>query len=247
MQPLGLSLEFGPEIGMGHSDQFSHPFPDALPLGDDVDLRLTHDRRGSDRHCNTKPRSQSVSALVEKMGQRVMPHLKLESTWKDGVIAALMAKEPQQQNQGQPERLRRALENLRKQHQWGDLSDDRYRREREPLERQLKLVSRPAIPTQLPNLERAAQLLGDLPALWTHHGVSHEQRETLVREVFRRIAIDGKEIVSIEPQPVYVPLFATMVVSQKLGYRETKSTPAPPRTIASGHEVEHKERVNTED
>ena len=202
---------------------------EAVRKGDHVDLRLTHDRRGSDRHCNTKPRSQSVSALVEQMGQRVMPHLKLDSTWKDGVIAALTAREPQQPNQGQPERLRRALENLRKQHQWGDLSDDHYRREREPLERQLKLVSRPAIPTQLPNLERAAQLLGDLPALWMHPGVSHEQRETLVREVFRRIAIDGKEIVSIEPQPAYVPLFATMVVSQKLGYRETKSPPSPPR------------------
>ena len=84
------------------------------------------------------------------------------------------------------------------------------------------------VPPQVPNLERAAKLLADLPALWLHPGVTHEQRENLVREVFHRITIDGKEFVSIEPQPAYVPLFATMVVSQKLGYREIDPPPSPP-------------------
>ena len=77
----------------------------------------------------------------------------------------------------------------------------------------------PASDAAAPNLERAAQLLEDLTALWLHPGVTHKQRESLVREVFRRITIDGKEFVSIEPQAAYVPLFATMVADQKLGYR----------------------------
>lgn len=94
--------------------------------------------------------------------------------------------------------------------------------------RQLKLADRPQALPELPNLERAATLLEDLPTLWLHSGVTHEQRESMVREVFRRITIDGKEFVSIEPQAAYVPLFATMVAAQEFGYRVLKSPPAPP-------------------
>ncbi len=120
-------------------------YGEAVRKFDKVDLRLSHERRAADRRCNNKPRSQSVSALVNQMGERVIPNLNLGSTWKTRVLAALKPEEPLQQNQGQPERLQRALENLRKQHQWGDLSDDAYRREREPLDRQLKLLARPAM------------------------------------------------------------------------------------------------------
>ena len=88
-----------------------------------------------------------------------------------------------------------------------------------------------AIPTQtteLPNLERSAKLLEDLPVLWSHPGVTHEQREELVREVFHRITIDGKEFMSIEPKAPYAPLFASIVTSEELGYWEpNSSTPSP--------------------
>ena len=80
------------------------------------------------------------------------------------------------------ERLQRALENLRKQHKWGDISDEEYRTE----------------------------------------------RESLVRQVFQRITIDGKDFVDIEPKPEYAPLFATMMTGQKVGYQEFDSPPSPP-------------------
>ena len=51
------------------------------------------------------------------MGDRIMPHLKLDATWKSRIIAVLRLDEPPQEDWGQGERLRRALENLRKQHQ----------------------------------------------------------------------------------------------------------------------------------
>ena len=162
------------------------------------------------------------------MGDRIMPHLKLDATWKSRIIAVLRSDEPQQEDRGQGERLRRALENLRKQHQWGDISDDEYRREREIIMRQLKVHTTTVKPTHLPNLERAANFLEDLPALWLHPGVTHEEREALVRQVFRRITIDGKEFVDIEPKPEYAPLFATMVTERKVGYQELESTPSPP-------------------
>jgi hypothetical protein len=96
--------------------------------------------------------------------------------------------------------------NLRKQHMWGDPSDDIYRREREALDRQMKLLTRPTQSPQLKNLEQAAQLLEDLPSLWEHPGITHEQRKALVREIFRKITIDGKDFFSIEPNPAYIPI-----------------------------------------
>jgi hypothetical protein len=58
--------------------------------------------------------------------------------------------------------------------------------------------------------------------------VTHEEREALVRQVFRRITIDGKDFVSIEPKPEYAPLFATIVTAQKVGYQELESPSSPP-------------------
>jgi hypothetical protein len=120
-------------------------------------------------------------------------------------------------DRGQGERLRRALENLRKQHQCGDISDDECRRERGIIMSQLKVhTSTTVMPTHLPKLERAANFLEDLPALWLHPGEAHEEREALVRQVFLRITIDGKEFVDIEPNAPYAPLFASIVTSEEL-------------------------------
>jgi len=43
--------------------------------------------------------------------------------------------------------------------------DEDYQREKTPLQRALKLIDTTTIPKNLPNLEHAAQLLKDLPAL----------------------------------------------------------------------------------
>ena len=100
--------------------------------------------------------------------------------------------------------------------------------ERGALDRQRKLVSVSVQPTELPNLERSARFLEDMQVLWSHNGVTNEQREALIREVFHRITIDGKDLMSIEPKPAYVPLFALMATNKELGYREFDSTLSPP-------------------
>ena len=94
----------------------------------------------------------------------------------------------------------------------------------------------PTPPTELPNLERSAKLLGDLPVLWSHPGVTHEQKEGLVREVFHRITIRGKEFISIEPKAPYAPLFASIVTNEEFGYWEPNSTLSPntPILLPSG-------------
>jgi hypothetical protein len=72
-----------------------------------------------------------------------------------------------------------------------------------------------------------AEFLQDLPRLWLHPGVTHEEREALVKQVFQQITIDGKDFVDVEPKREYAPLFATRVTGQKVGYRETDSSPSP--------------------
>ena len=81
---------------------------------DRATLRLSHDRRGPERDCHSRPGSQSVTALVHQMGDRVMPYLKLDSTWMTRVTTALKRQAPQTQEESQQKRLIGALENLRK-------------------------------------------------------------------------------------------------------------------------------------
>jgi len=131
-------------------------------------------------------------------------------------------------NQDQANRLSKVLENLRKQHLWGDISDGDYRREKADLERQIKTLTPNTTPIEMPNMERAAQLLNEMPALWQHPGVTNKQRESLVQEVFNKISIDGDALVTVEPKPEYAPLFAEMLTHTLNGYREFDSPPPPP-------------------
>jgi DNA invertase Pin-like site-specific DNA recombinase len=180
---------------------------EAVHYGGKTQLRLTHERRNLGRTCNTRPRSRSVDSLCKEFSDRVLAYVKLDESWKSSVIAALHNKDEQDQFKEQKRRLQHALENLRKQHLWGDITDDEYRRDRAALERQLKAISPPLEPINLPNMERAAQMLNDLPALWSHEGVTDAQREEFIQEVFTSITIDGKALFAIEPKSQYAPLF----------------------------------------
>jgi len=67
---------------------------------------------------------------------------------------------------------------------------------------------RPQSVLEIPDLERAAQLLRDLPALRQHNAVTPEQRRELVREVFHEIRLREGQLSAVEPSPQYAPLFA---------------------------------------
>ena len=172
-----------------------------------------------------------MESLNSQFGDRVLRHLHLDESWKRRVLAALQEEGPKPADQSRDVGLRHAIENLRKQHIWGDIADDDYRRERTALERQIKLFTSSVNPANLPNLEKAAGYLKDLPRLWSHPGVTHEQRESLVKGVFSSITIDGESLISIEPMPAYVPLFAAIVIDKGVGYRAFKPPPSPPQSI----------------
>ena len=69
-------------------------YGESHPRGEYIDMRMSHERRGPGRSCKPKPRSSSVEALVDQMGDRVMPHLRLDASWKTRIISALKAYAP---------------------------------------------------------------------------------------------------------------------------------------------------------
>ena len=196
-------------------------------------LRMTHERRTLGRQCDVWPRSRSIDLIIQELSQKVLPHLHLDDGWKKLVVTALSGESSMVDTTQQIEKLEVALKNLRKQHQWGDISDDEYNREKASLNRQVNILTpRPQL-INLPNLEREAQLLNDLPALWSHEGVTNKQREALVQEVFNTIENDGNTLVAIEPKPEYAPLFATVFIQNPVGYCDLDSPPSPPETQMS--------------
>jgi hypothetical protein len=173
----------------------------------EVIRRLYHRRP----FCDLEPHSVRVEHLMAQFQEGVLPYVTLDQEWEHTVISALRQEEGASSHDHEQARLERALTNLRKQHLWGDISDDEYRQEKEDLERQRRAVASFGLSVHLPNLERAAQLLADLPALWRHPGVTDEQRERLVAEMFEQVRLRGKNLVAIEPKPQYQPLFACIV------------------------------------
>ncbi len=83
-------------------------------------------------------------------------------------------------------------------------------------------------PVEMPNLERAAQLLNEMPVLWQHPGVTNKQRESLVQEVFNKISLDGEALVAVEPKPEYALFFADILTHPAVGYPEFDAPPSPP-------------------
>ena len=99
--------------------------------------------------------------------------------------------------------LERKLERWRRLFVMDDIDEERYRREMLPLRRQLSELERND--SEPLDVERAVSYLRDVGSLWAE-SPRPMQRE-FVREVFQRIVVEGKEIASLTPQPLYAPLF----------------------------------------
>ena len=88
-----------------------------------------------------------------------------------------------------------------------------FKQAHQALERQQKaLVAQQEPMEERLDLERAAQLLRGLPALWAHPGVEEGQRRDLVREVFEEVRLRGHQITAVRPREQYQPLFAYSVL-----------------------------------
>jgi hypothetical protein len=74
--------------------------------------------------------------------------------------------------------------------------------------KQVKTIPLPRKSPDLNDIETAAHLLSDFPNLWEYSGVTDQQRETLMKKVFDEIRVNGHELVSVKPNPEFLPLFA---------------------------------------
>ena len=167
------------------------------------------------RRCTMRPQSVSAPRVEEEFGQRVLGCVTLDDGWRQAVLGALSQEGPQPDRGVEIGRIDGALANLRKQHLWGAVSDQEFQAEYQSLKRQRSaLKPRPTSP-ETPDLERAAQLVQDLPDMWQHPGVTQGQRRDLVREVFQQIRLREGEMSAVQPRPQYEPLFAYSLWRQK--------------------------------
>jgi hypothetical protein len=63
------------------------------------------------------------------MKEGVLPYIKLDNGWKSWIVnRAITDKEPMIENNSHV-KIEHALKNLRKQHLWGDITDEEYQQE----------------------------------------------------------------------------------------------------------------------
>ncbi|MCZ6867512.1 MAG: hypothetical protein O7E55_09310, partial [Chloroflexi bacterium] len=160
------------------------------------------------KSCHIRPLSISAPRIEDEFAERVLPYLTLDDGWRTAVLQAICKEGPKPDRSIELARVDSALANLRKQHLWGAVTDEQFKREYQALESQRKTLGSNPVRDVTPNLERAAELLSDLPKLWDHPGVALEQRRDLAREVFAELRLREGELVAVRPRPTYAPLFA---------------------------------------
>lgn len=111
-------------------------------------------------------------------------------------------------------RLERARENLKSLFIWGDIGEAQYRRQREEIDRQIAAVAPTKSPVILTDARRAARLLEDIGALWSHPGVAPGRQKEFIDEVFEDIQFDRHGIRVVLPRTEYRPLVALAEASR---------------------------------
>ena len=166
--------------------------------------------------CGMKPLSVAAPSVEREFSERVLSCLSLDDGWQTAILGALATEGPQPDHRLEKKRIEMAIANLRKQHLWGAVTDEDFKTEYRTLATQLKALEVPVMPELAPDLDRAAQMLRDLPVLWRHPGVTPEQRRDLAREVFQELRLREGRLVAITPRPEYAPLFAYNIWSQNV-------------------------------
>lgn len=162
--------------------------------------------------CSMRPRSLDARMVESEFAEKVLRCIEFDGGWREAVLKVLTKEGPKPDHSLDKRRIERAISNLRTQHLWGAIRDERFKTEYQVLRRQLRTLTPPATPKMMPNLDRAAALLRDLPALWQHPGVSAEQRRDMAREVFQDIRLREGRLVAVTPNPNYAPLLAYSLI-----------------------------------
>ena len=155
-------------------------------------------------------RSFAAEEVESQMAQLLTNRFGLPQDWQ-GVYLRAAARTPETDStdgEAERRRLERARENLGNLFVWGDIGEAQYRRQREEIDRQIAAVAPTKTPVILTDARRAARLLQDIGALWSHPGVAPERRKELIDEVFEEIQLDRHGIRAVLPRTEYRPLVA---------------------------------------
>ncbi|MFQ5874197.1 MAG: recombinase family protein [Dehalococcoidia bacterium] len=167
-------------------------------------------------YCGMTPKSVKASLAEDVFATKVLSYVQMDDGWRNAVLKALAREGPEPDHTIEIKRIEAAMANLRKQHLWGVITDEEFKGEYQSLGWQRKALSTPKASAITPNLDRAAALLRDLPALWQHPGVTQEQRRDLAREVFEELRLREGHLVAVKPRPQYAPLFAYSLWRQRV-------------------------------
>jgi len=202
--------------------------------GDRVDraerLVYEHDRRVGRQGARQAHAPLIPASPIEELVFDVLRSLTIPTTLRDGVLQVVQ------------DRLKRAtpetadtaaltaqLERLKDLYQMGDLDRNDYVRRRERLQRQLSQAMPPPIRTL--DVERATQLLGDLPTLLD--AATPTQRRALLRQVLTSVWIEKFAVTAIKPSANFLLLIGTIAgINGDLDWNRPRASKLSARMLA---------------
>ena len=162
--------------------------------GTTSDARPCHERRA---------RAEIVEGTVlERVRLLILPPSVLEAAREE--LAHRIALPVPGTTVAQRARLRTRLENLRKQHEWGDLTDVAYRAGRDEVERALVLLPDP---DKLVDLDTRRDVLVSMAENLDR--ATPEQRRDLLELLVEKVTIAGGAVVDIRWTPAAATFFET--------------------------------------
>jgi hypothetical protein len=162
--------------------------------------------------CDARPRLTRADLVDWEIGELVM-RLRLPDNWRDRLEELADHREEKENIEGKRKRLQGELVSLRKQHQWGHISDKEYLRERGEVQAQLDALR----PPERPAIEAAGETLETLGAVWAT--APKKLQAAMLKTIFEEVRVDlsGRRLACVKPWPPFVPLFRMDGLSEKEG------------------------------
>jgi site-specific DNA recombinase len=151
------------------------------------------------------PEVASISAeVLEGQIGEYLSRMKLPMDWKEKVMARLTGERSRDASESSRSRLMARLERTKKLFQFGDLTEEEYRKEKSQIEKAIAELPAAIVPER--DLSEAARLLENFGEIWTK--ATDPERLRLLQASINRAYVKGGRIVAIEPRAAMYPLLA---------------------------------------
>jgi site-specific DNA recombinase len=173
-------------------------------------MRVTRTERGRVRyHCRNKAQGLGCTgggSFLDVYEEQLIADLsafELPETWKRKLIAQANEQAETPDLELQRQQLQTRLERLKELYAWGDLTRERYQRERDAIESELARLA--PVEPEGSRLETFAAYLESLPLAWSD--ASPSQKNQLANVIYEEIWVDGPRVKYVKPRPEVEPLF----------------------------------------